>query len=148
MAIDKRGEYWKGTEFADLAEYLAAYTEDGYPAEVIRQSVCTCGHTVFRLEGDTVEGCARRTCDACGTAAFIAGSEEYWDEADPEPCVCPCRCRRFEVGVGFSLRQEGEGKGEVRWITVAERCVVCGVLGSYVDWKIGYSPSRHLLDQA
>jgi hypothetical protein len=143
MAIDKSGKYWKGSTFADLDEYIRAYTEEGYPAQVIRQSVCTCGAAAFQLEADRDEGCARRICSKCSQAAFIGDSSEYWDEANPRKCICPCRNRTFEVGVGFSLRADGE----VNWITVGERCLKCGVLSSFVDWKIGYAPTEHLLAQ-
>jgi hypothetical protein len=74
---------------------------------------------------------------------FIGDSAELWDEADPKKCVCPCKADRFEIGVGFSLRQDGE----VKWITVGERCLKCGVLGSFADWTVDYSPTHHLLDQ-
>jgi hypothetical protein len=148
MAIDKTGKWWKGTDFADLEEYLRLYTEDEYPAGPVRQSVCACGGTVFQLEGDADEGCVRRTCAACGHKAFIADSDEYWEDAEPRKCVCPCRSRQFEVGVAFSLVEGGDADGEVRWITVGERCVKCGTLGAFVDWKIDYAPSRHLLDRA
>ena len=33
MTIDKSGTWWKGTEFADIAEYLRDVTADGYPAD-------------------------------------------------------------------------------------------------------------------
>ena len=144
MTIDKSGEWWKGTEFGDIDEYLRDITADGYPADEIIQSVCTCGQTVFQLEVDDTEGCARRTCAACGTQTLICDSEEFWDEAESVEVVCPCRGLRFEVGVAFS-KYEG---GDVRWITIGRRCVECGVLGSPVDWKIDYGPTDHLLSQA
>ena len=146
MPIDTSGECWKGQNFDDLAEYIRQYTEDGYPAERVVQSVCVCGHTAFQLWADEDEGCARRRCIACGAEAFIGDSEEYWDEAEPKQVRCPCKHDLFEIAVGFSLRQ-GE-QDEVKWITVGERCVRCGVLGSAVDWKIDYSPSGHLLTMA
>lgn len=67
-----------------------------------------------------------------------------WEDAEPRTVRCLCGHGVFEVGVGFSLRADRE----VRWVTVGERCVRCGVLGSCADWKIDYSPSRHLLDSA
>ena len=143
VAIDKRGKWWKGSSFADLDEYIRAYTEEGYPAQIIRQSICACGATAFQLEADRDEGCARRICSSCGQAAFLGDSSDCWEEAEPERCSCPCRNRSFEIGVGFSLRSDGE----VKWITVGERCLKCGVLGSFVDWKIDYSPTHHLLEQ-
>jgi hypothetical protein len=144
VTIDRSAKWWTGTEFADVAEYLRACTADGYPAQEITQSVCSCGGKVFLLAGDPEEGCAQRTCISCQASAFIGDSGEYWAEADPEQCVCPvCQGRHYEIGVGFSLRDDGD----VRWITVGERCVNCGLLGSFVDWKIDYSPTDSLLRQ-
>ncbi len=142
VAIDTSGKWWKGTEFADLAEYVRLYTAEGYVATDIRQSTCAnCGGTVFRLYGDTEEGAARRVCISCKQKAFICDSEEFWEDADPQQCVCPCKGKEFEVAVGFSFRETGD----VKWVTVGQRCIRCGTLGSFVDWKIDYSPTDHLL---
>ena len=141
MAIDKSGKWWKGEDFDDLAEYIKLLTADGYPAEKVMQSVCSCGNATFRLIADQEEGCAQRVCTACGKAVFIADSEEYWEEADPKKVRCPNWHVIFEVGVGFSFRQSGD----VKWITVGQRCVKCGTLMSYVDWEIDYGPTDHLL---
>ena len=139
--IDRSGQWWTGTEFDDLASYLREFTAQSYPAGLVVQSTCECGRRVFGLEFDDEEGCARRTCATCGQAAFIADSADYWDEADPGEAQCVCGEETFEIGVAFSLRDAGD----VRWITVGGRCVACGVLGAYADWKIDYSPTDHLL---
>jgi hypothetical protein len=143
MAIDTSGKWWKGQDFDDIAGYLRAYTEDDYPAEEIRQCVCTCGGRAFRLIADADEGCAQRACVACGSKAFICDSGEYWEGAEPKPVRCPCKGQEFEVAVGFSLRDD---KQDVKWVTVAERCLKCGVLGAAADWKIAHSPSLQLID--
>jgi hypothetical protein len=139
--IDKTGTWWTGASFDDLREYLVEYTAESYPAGPIAQSSCTCGAHAFAVRFDPDEGCAQRRCHACGEEAFIADSEELWDDADPVEAQCPCGAEAFELGVAFSLRDDGD----VRWITVGGRCVACGVLGAYVDWKIDYSPTDHLL---
>jgi hypothetical protein len=139
--IDKSGEWWTGTEFDDLVNYLQEVTAESYPAGPVVQSTCECGVQVFRLEADADEGCARRICTSCGRIAFVADSADYWDDAEPEEVRCPCGQGAFELGVAFALRNDGE----VRWITAGVRCVVCGVLGAPVDWKIDYSPTDHLL---
>lgn len=138
--IDKTGAWWVGSDFADLAEYLRGYTSANYPAERIEQSTCECGGASFRLHFDDDEGCAERACAVCGASASIADSNEYGDDAEPDDAQCPCGGEIFELGVGFSLRDDGD----IRWITVAGRCVACGVLGTYTDWKIDYSPTGHL----
>jgi hypothetical protein len=142
--IDKSGQWWTGTDFDDLTTYLREFTAQNYPAGLILQSSCDCGAAIFTLEVDGEEGCARRTCVSCGRHAFIADSAQYWDEAEPGEAQCPCGDEAFEFGVAFSLREEGD----VRWITVGGRCIACGVLGAYVDWKIDYSPTDHLLTAA
>ena len=143
MTIDKRGKWWKGTDFSDLSEYINLFArENTYPVELVKRSICICGHTSFRLLADRDEGCVQRICEKCGEKTFIGDSAEYWEEAEPKKVGCPCKGVIFEVGVGFSFRQ---GENEIKWITVGERCIKCGILGSCADWKINYGPSIHLI---
>lgn len=141
MTIDQSGEFWRGTGPEDVAEYLEAYTADSYPAARVIDSVSTCGARELVLDADPDEGCARWTCSACDEQRYIGDSDEYWSEASPERLVCPeCKGETYNISVGFSLRHDGE----VKWLTIGNRCVQCGLLGSFVDWKIDYSPTRHL----
>jgi hypothetical protein len=140
MSIDKTGEYWAGTEAQDIDEYLRAFTADSYPVDKIVHAACSCGNAIFRLLVDRDEGCAQRACSSCESARHICDSAEYWAEAEPEELRCPCGADCYEVAVGFSHREDGS----VKWITVGERCVRCGVLGASVDWKIDYAPTEHL----
>lgn len=89
--IDRTGQWWTGEDFADLAEYLRVITAEGYPADRILQSVCSCGGRTHRLPADPFEGVAQQSCVRCGTSAFIADSEEQWSEAQPEPWELPSR---------------------------------------------------------
>lgn len=140
--IDKSGQWWKGQDFDDLVEYLHEYTSRNYAAGHIVQSLCgSCGSATFGLVVDDEEGCAKRQCSGCGVAAYIGDSDEFWDDADPGEAACPCGGGRFEVGVAFSLRDDGS----VCWITVGARCIACGIMGVYADWKIDYDPTDHLL---
>lgn len=141
MTIDKSGKWWKGENFDDLAEYIKLLTAEGYPAEQVIHCVCICGNTTFRLVSGGES--AQRICAKCGEAALICDSP-YWEDAEPEKVRCPCRNMVFEVGVGYSFRSTGD----IKWITVGERCTECGTLGSCADWKVDYSPSRHLLSMA
>ena len=79
-----------------------------------------------------MQGCAQRCCRACASSAFIGGSEEFWESAAPGDAAFPCGEETFEVAVGYSVRSDDE----IGWITVGGRCIECGVLGVYVDWKI------------
>jgi hypothetical protein len=143
VVIDKSGTWWRGEDLADLHAYLIAFTAEGHPADEIRDCVCgSCGGRVFRLRGDGAEGCGRRTCRDCGQKEFIADSADVWAHARPRTCSCPCGRKDFNLAVAFALR----ASGDVRWVTVGERCVACGVLGSFVDWSIDYGDSASLVD--
>jgi hypothetical protein len=146
MVIDTSGTWWTGEHLADLAEYLRELGVEGYEINEVRECRCArCGGVVFGLRADRTEGAARRTCESCGHRQFIADSEEYWEDATPLTWQCVCGGTDANLAVGYSLYDDGE---DVRWIAVGQRCVTCGVLGSFVDWKIAYGPSLHLLDQA
>lgn len=150
MTIDRSGKWWTGSEAADIQEYLKAYEAEGHTVNETRLCKCVCGSTEFELKADRNEGCAERTCVACGTKHLICDSAEYWDDAEPEAWTCTeCGAKTCNLGVGFSLYEPEEGEeADVRWVSVGERCTACGTLGCYVDWKIGYGPSLHLLGQA
>jgi hypothetical protein len=130
--------------FVELAEHVRSITDEAYPARVVLQSTCACRGTLFHVKADEAEGCAQRTCVACGTAAFIGDSDEYWADAEPASVLCDCGGDAFEVAVGFSFRSDEE----VRWIIVGVRCAACGAVSSPVDWKIDYAPTDHLFERA
>lgn len=140
MAIDKSGKWWVGSATEDLEEYLRAFTAERHPADRIVHARCDCGHDRFEVLADANAGCVQRRCSRCRTRRFIADSEEQSADANPKALVCPCRSRMFEVSVAFSHREDGT----VKWLTVGQRCVKCGVLGAAADWKIDYAPTDHL----
>ncbi|MER7171938.1 hypothetical protein [Streptomyces mesophilus] len=128
---------------AELAKFLRE-AEDGRPV-MIAPSVCDgCSSRSFFVLVNT--SAAARECAGCGSRAFIADSEEYWNEEsweDDEPGAagCPCGGEQFEAAVAFSLGEDGS----VRWVTVGLRCLKDGFCGIYADWKIDYGPTDHLL---
>jgi len=91
---------------------------------------------------DPDEGGAQRVCAEFGATAFIGDSEEIWAGADPHEWRCHCGEDTAELGVAFALRSTGE----VRWITVGERCSACGSLGAFVDWSVDDAPTSHLFE--
>ena len=142
--IDKSGDWWKGDSLTDLSEFVVEFTSRNYQADDIRPSRCvSCGGTTFELLVDDDEGCARRVCCECNVGAFLADSEDYWDDAGPGAAECSCGASSFELVSGFSLLETGE----VRWVTIGARCPGCGILGVYAEWKIDYEPSRQLLEK-
>ncbi|WP_232247980.1 hypothetical protein [Streptacidiphilus rugosus] len=128
---------------AELAGFLRDAVDDR-PVR-IAPSVCgVCGGRLFFVLVDDVEGGAERECSGCGSRAFVADSEEFWEDVDPGAAACPCGGEEFEAAVAFSLADDGS----VRWVTVGLRCRRDGAVGAYVDWKIDYGPTDHLLSMA
>jgi hypothetical protein len=144
VAIDKSGDAWREEDAAGLALYLQQFEAGGYRVGRVVAAECPgCAGRAFRLRADADEGCAERTCAACGKSVLMLDSEDYWEGAAPEEVRCRCGADVFEVAVAFSLR----ATGDVRWVSVGMRCTSDGVLGCCADWKIDYSPSADLLDR-
>ena len=118
MSIDRRGQWWKGTTADDIAEYLAEYTAEGYPATEFRTA-----RPVIIREG--------RIAHALSASAAI-------------PVIFSPVLDGDTVLVDGGLTDNLP----VRWLYIGCRCTACGILGCYADWKVAYSPSRHLLDLA
>jgi hypothetical protein len=144
MSVNTSGKWWVGSDPMDIAEFLSAYSADGYQTHEFRLAQCSCGSAQFKLEADDNEGTARRTCVACGVENYICDSKEYWEDSEPELLECiECKSQSANVGVGFSLYEDD---GEVKWLYVGYRCAKCGVLGCFAGWKVAYAPSRHLFE--
>ncbi|MET9470358.1 hypothetical protein ABZY44_37330 [Streptomyces sp. NPDC006544] len=125
---------------ADLATLLR--NADASRPVQIAPSVCGGGGgRVFFVPVDDVEGGAERVYLGCGGRAFLADSEEFWEDADPGEAGCPCGGVEFETAVAFSLADDGS----VRWVTVGLRCPRDGAVGIHADWQIDYAPTHHLL---
>ena len=145
MAIDTSGKWWVGSEASDIQEYLTAFSVDGYRINDFRLAKCECGSDIFHLWADDGEGTAKRICGSCEKSHLICDSEEYWEDSTPIEWKCvECDSRLTNLGVGYSLYEDGE----IHWLYVGERCAQCGVLGCMAQWKVAYSPSKQLLDQA
>ena len=143
MAIDRSGKWWKGTEPADLDEFLSAYSAGGYPVAKAAHARCgLCGREEFAVLVDDEEGCAVRVCASCRDEKPLLDSQEYLADAALESAACPCGGEVFNVAVGFALY---DGSEDVRWVYLGLRRISDGVLGNYADWKIDYSPSSHLV---
>lgn len=147
MAIENTEGICKGENIYDLMEYTKLYTEKtGNPSNILIEPKCDCSNNHFYIEVIQGISAIKRRCSKCGQEAFIADSEKHWPNYRPETVKCSCNNKEFELVVAFSMRTSIFYK-EVKWITVGQRCVKCGILGSSVGWKIDYSPSGHLLDK-
>lgn len=145
MAIDTTGKWWTGSEPEDIQEYLEAYSQEGYPVDKFRLAVCGCGSKEFILEADLDEGVAKRICVSCKKEHFICDSEENLDGAKLKKKKCPvCKHKELNIGIGFVLYKEEDG---VKWLYLGSRCPKCKALGCFGDWKIGYGPSKDIMEK-
>ncbi len=147
MALRKKGDKAFGDSVADIRDALVAYATGGYPPTVFADAACACGGTTFVLAVDDDEGAAERRCTACDAPALIANSADVEDDMTLEPCGCPCGRDVFELTLGLALY--AGSATDVRWIYVGARCVTCGDVGCYVDWKCdGSETASDLLTRA
>ena len=147
MSIDTSGKWWVGSALTDLHEYLKALADDSYPVHEFRLARCPCGGERFELHVEQAEGVARRTCIQCKARHWIADSAEHLESRTRlkrYKCIT-CKSTHANVGVGYSLYEDATA---IRWLYVGNRCAECGVLGSMVNWKVGYEPSLQLLGDA
>lgn len=152
MAIDTSGTWWKGTEPADLGDYLAQYTrqEEAYPATAFRLIRCPCRSLQFRLARAWLV--TRRVCVACKRTKFICRTRTDWEEGVAEAGIEPYRCAtcgsvKVNVAVGFAGYDDPKVDA-VRWYYVGVRCVRCGVLGCFADGKVARGPARSVYRSA
>lgn len=142
MSIDKSGKWWRGSDASDIDEYLFAYTADGHPVTRVVHARCSeCGGGTFSLRVDADEGCAERSCVACGVKVLMLDSADALEDADMTKLRCRPGHTAFNLAVGFAYRDDGD----IRWVCLGCRCVTDGILGAVAEWKIDYTPSGHLL---
>jgi hypothetical protein len=153
MAIDDSGEWWVGSEAADIAEYLTAYTcaEGAYPVKACRLIQCPCGSLRFRVA--RAAEVTRRVCPACRRTKFICRLKGDWEEAEAEEgvesytCVS-CGSKHANIAVGFAGYDQNPGLDAVKWFYVGLRCAKCGVLGCFNDGKVGRGPAAQVYRRA
>jgi ribosomal protein S27E len=138
--IDKSKKFWSGDCAEDIIEYLNEYTQNEVKKIVIVK--CNeCGLQDFTFQLDDSEGAIEVTCVNCNKKRLLLDSEDYWDDCEPEEAKCSvCKKDFYNIGVGFVYRDDGD----VKWVYIGNRCINCGVLGSWGDWKIDYDPTDNL----
>ena len=139
--IDTTKRYWTGDSADDINEYLRLYSEDDNID--VKPVLChTCGNDAFELRVDQDEDAIQVKCAQCGTKKILLDCEEIWEEAKPKLGKCSvCKTgKQYNVRVGFIRRDNGS----VKWVYIGNRCMNCGTLGSYLDWKIDYEPTDEM----
>lgn len=141
MTIDRSGTWWKGSEAADLDEYLTGLSAAEYPVTRLVHATCEqCGGDTFRIWVDDPEECARRSCVKCGEAEYMLDSDEMAQDASLAPVVCPCGGTTYQVAAGFATRPNGDP----HWVYIGLRCDTDGTLGAPADWSIDHAPMDRL----
>ena len=134
-------KHWYGDAAEDINEYLICeFPEAG--AMDIKPVICrSCGSDRLELKVDFDEDAIQVICPVCGQKKILLDCEEVWEDAEPHTRKCPkCKCKTYNVRVGFARRENGS----VRWVYIGNRCTDCGLLGSYLNWKINYEPTDEM----
>ena len=141
MTIDRSGTWWKGSQAADLDEYLIGLSAGEHPVTHLVHAHCEqCGGDTFRIWVDDPEACARRSCVHCGEAEYMLDSDEVARDATLTPVVCPCGGTTYQVAAGFATRESGDP----HWVYIGLRCATDGTLGAPADWCIERAPADRL----
>lgn len=143
MTLRKKGKQDFGDTQADIRPVLLSYSKSaGYLSEHYADATCACGHKTFELQLDEDQGAAFRICRKCAHEHPIGDSADYLEDAELSECECPCGNEAFEITVGVALY---EGSEDVKWLYIGCRCVDCGLIGCYGDWKNEFSDFRKFL---
>ena len=145
MVLKKVAGARTGEDAEDLRSWLSSL--EGAP-EVHETVVLACAQhgderpTWAYVEGNSVEGIARRRCIACATTVHLLDSESRWTYPPMYACR-GCGNSIVEVAVGLSV-PDGE---HVEWVVVGTRCVECGRLQGLTDMVVPARPLREVLSE-
>ncbi len=148
MTLKQRGGYWYGDDLADLREELARYSDlNGYPIDNFTDAQCKCGNDSFYFLTDEDEGVAVRRCSTCDGEHMMGDSADYADDAEVGQHTCVCEGEIFQItaGVHRYRNQDDSLSLDVRWLYLGCRCVECGLVGCFADWKNEYNGYEQLL---
>ncbi|MGW9111909.1 hypothetical protein [Microbacterium sp. NPDC055683] len=141
-SMDARPVASSDLAFDHLRRSIEEFAAGGYPVDRVIPALCECGNRTFLLVLDDEVGAAARVCTQCEAEVGIADSDEHFDDVETvEQARCSCGNDVFTVATGFAL----DSGGHVRWVSVGLRCTRDGIAGVYVDWKVDYAPTDHLL---
>jgi hypothetical protein len=148
MTLRNQGKRWYGDDHQDLREELSRYALCGdYPIDNFVDVNCRCGCQQFKLFTDEDAGIAVRKCVGCQSEHLMGDSAEFADGAEVGQHECLCGTEVFQISVGIHRYREHEGliSDDVRWLYIGCRCVACGLLGCYADWKSEFQGFHELL---
>jgi hypothetical protein len=133
MALKKKGRYFYGDSQADIAPELARFSGlNEYPIDRVTDLQCECGSKRLGLLMDDEEGAAVQVCAACQRQTPIGDSADYLEDANLVTRECVCGGLQFEISTGAAFYKDST---DIQWFYVGCRCVACGLVGCYGDWK-------------
>jgi hypothetical protein len=142
MALRKKKQHWHGDDHADVVAFLRECSAAEYPAEHFANAICAaCKGDTFAIQLEEGSGVVR-TCSRCKVAHPVGDSAEYLGEGELDECQCPCGEETFQLTIGVALYAES---ADVKWLYVGLRCVACGLIGNYGDWKNEFEDYRRFL---
>lgn len=148
VAITKRDEYWYGENHADIRTELTRYSElHHYPIDHFTNVRCECGADIFLFATDEQAGVAERFCPNCEHEHLMGDSSEYVEEAELSQHTCLCDGGQFQLVAGVHCYRESDDSpsNDVRWLYLGARCIACGLVGCFADWKNEYIGFENLL---
>lgn len=148
MTLEKRGKYWFGDNHEDIRTELFRYSHlNGYPIDDFADVRCQCGHDEFYFFTDDDEGVAFRQCAKCNQEHFMGDSAEFAEDAETGQHDCLCEGNIFQItaGVHRYRNQDDSRPNDVRWLYLGCRCIQCGIVGCFADWKNQFNSYEALL---
>lgn len=148
MTLRTEGEFAHGDNHQDLRSELSRFSEGNeYPIDSFADVRCDCGCDEFRLLTDEAAGVAIRHCTGCDQDYLMGDSAEYLEDAElgQHECLCDADVFQITAGVHRYREQDGTLSNDVRWLYIGCRCVACGMLGCYADWKSEFTGYEDLL---
>ena len=77
----------------------------------------------------------------------MGDSADFLEEAEvgQHDCVCEKDILQITVGISRYRNEDDSLSDDVRWLYIGCRCIACGMLGCYADWKNEYNVYQELL---
>ena len=146
MTLRKRGQHQFGDGPGDVRAELIRYSMQHSGAVThFADAVCPCSCRVFFLDLDPGAGLAVLECQSCGVNSLIfdrpmtqARAEKYAKDLQLCQCPPPCNNGAFEVvgSVNTKVVKDGVNEEEIaRWFFMGLRCVECGMVSCWGDWR-------------
>lgn len=139
MTIQKSEKWWKGTDSADVLEYLNSLEPGGYAVDAVLSQSCECGSTAFKVYRNQDNELSYLVCTACRAKTFVTDSEDYDLEGGFRTIRCSCKSRQYQVFLGVHSIYEPT---IANWMSLGVMCAACGIMGMPLEWEFDTDKSE------